>query len=142
MEEEEQEQMFLKYVVLNEENFWEEPIFTSLSRCSSLASLDGDSSNYLSEEEELVNSYIPKNKSINLIYNPMKDSGISLDPAHGCATALKAKPTSKKRNRNDQASYSSLTESNGTEKKKKKEDCEKSRECSHLFEKVKERNPS
>ncbi|KAJ1513697.1 hypothetical protein HMI55_004461 [Coelomomyces lativittatus] len=38
MEEEEQERMFPEYVVLNEKNVWEEPIFTSLSLCSSLTS--------------------------------------------------------------------------------------------------------
>ncbi|KAJ1514680.1 hypothetical protein HMI55_004460 [Coelomomyces lativittatus] len=63
----------------------------------------------------------------------MKDSGIELDPTHRRATALKAKPTSKKCDPNDQASYSSLMKSNGTEKKRRKITVRKAKSaCAYL----------
>ncbi|KAJ1500532.1 hypothetical protein HMI56_003770 [Coelomomyces lativittatus] len=141
MEEEEQERMFPEYVVLNEENVWEEPIFTSLSRCSSLTSLGENYSDNLSEEEELTTPHVPKIKSIKLIYIPMKDSGIELDPTHGCATASMAKQTSKKRNRDDQAPYSYNMESNGAEKKRRKNTARKTESVRNYSRKQKKEIP-
>ncbi|KAJ1505214.1 hypothetical protein HMI54_001914 [Coelomomyces lativittatus] len=115
MEEKKQEMM-----VLNEESLWEQPMFTSPSRCYTLPSLGGDSSDYLNEEEESNGSQVPKIKSVKLIDSSMKDSGIELDPTHGCATGLKTPGTSKKRNRNDQAPEALLLESTGTEIKRRK----------------------
>ncbi|KAJ1516915.1 hypothetical protein HMI54_007749 [Coelomomyces lativittatus] len=120
MEKKEVEMMFPEYAVPNEENVLEQPIFTSLSRCSSLTTLDGYYSDYFIKEEESIPSQFPKIKSVNLIYSPMKDSGIELDPSHGFATGSKDNGASKKRNRNYQTPHSSHKESNESENKRRK----------------------